>query len=752
MHIMPTMHAGNNKRTLKKWFIICALLFLTIQPVIAFAEPIITEDTLKSEEKPGLVEKHLSKFVLSVSNSLIAVMKAQDVTVLVFQRDEVVDDTTVFENKANASRESMNFGIFPDGLFDGVAKIYDVFNNLIPIPLFVLFAFGGLYMMFDMIRSPDDISRAKELILGVIVGVLLIRFGHLAWEWIVRINYFIVDAVYLALTNGGVTVKSFIATVWDPSATDEVMKAPSFVTAILVVCALFMTFVMNYQYMIRMIILAMLIALFPLVIVSSVLPSRRKVINTWFTEFTSQVFTQSAHAVALGLFFFTLSKSGDSGLSFWLVLAMFFALPTMADLVKRIVGSFTGEGGGGGIRGSFNNASGLGSMMAIASISRGVFAGRDKGKEGSKAFGFGKANSNGAKTSGSGGSSTIPTGNEGVGMGMGMSPIMSNNHNLSDEESTDSAIPMGSELNSTSTNTEENNERPRGFWGKGGHAVSNAGKKMVNNPELAKLSKLAAVGGIATVGAMASTMITGDGSKGAMLGAGVGLAGAKVGEGVKGKTGKTMEVGGEVVQSWASGKKALTSTKNRLGYSGKTQFHDPSETTRLGQELIGGKTGTAIGSAVGNMQYYGSKLAQNRSGGAKEIYNTVNAKRDLDWSVSQKEQEVANLYTQRQNQRKDLDYFKAQYPNGNDQVDIAGSNYNNANLSYLKAEKELRDLKQQQATFYSNRSISGNVTNTGSHSQVDQQAQRQNTNLQVIKSHAQSTSNLKQERHSKGQP
>ena len=677
---MRSMHEGSNKRTFKKWFSICALLFLTIQPVIAFAEPILNEDNMKTEEKPGLVERHLSKFVLNVANSLIAVMQAQDVTVLVFQRDDVVDDTAAFENKANASRESMSFGIFPDGLFDGIAQIYDVINNLIPIPIFVLFAFGGLFIMFDMIRSPEEISRAKELIVGVIVGVLLIRFGHLAWEWIVRINYFIVDAIFLALNDGGITVKSFIATVWDPSATDEVMKAPSFVTAILVVCALFMTFVVNYQYMIRMIILAMLITLFPIVIVSSVLPSRRKVINTWFTEFTSQIFIQSAHAFALGLFFFALNKSGD--LNFWLVLAMFFALPTMADVVKRLVGVFTGEGGGGGFGRSLSNASGFGSMMAIASISRGVFAGRGKGKEGANSFGFGKANSNKTNASSSGGNSAIPTGNEGMGMG---SPIM-NSNNLSDEESSGSSVPMGSELNSTSTNTEENTERPRGV-AKVGNVISNSGKKMANNPELAKLSKLAAVGGMATVGAMASTMVTGDGSKGAMLGAGVGLAGAKVGEGVKGKTGKAIEIVGEVGQSKATGKKALALTKQRLGYQGKTQFGDPSEATRMGQELIGGGTGKAIGSTVGNMQYYGGKLAQNYSSKAKEINNTVNAKRDLDWSVGQKRQEVSTLYDQRENQRKDLDYFKAQYPNGNEQVDVAGANYNNANDIDQKQKK-----------------------------------------------------------------
>ena len=49
-------------------------------------------------------------------------------------------------------------------------------------------------------------------------------------------------------------------------------------------------------------------------------------------------------------------------------------------------------------------------------------------------------------------------------------------------------------------------------------------------------------------------------------------------------------------------------------------------------------------------------------------------------------------------------------------------------------------MKQQQATFYSDPSISGNGSKTGSHSssQAGQQEQRQNANLQAIKGHAQS--------------
>lgn len=703
-------------------------MFLLFQPLTASAaKPIIDEEKTETQDKPGLVEKHLSKFVLNTANSLIAIMQAQDVSVLVFQREDVISDKeTVFANKANATREKLTFGIFPSGLFDGVAKIYDIFNRLIPIPIFVLLAFGGLFIMFDMLRSAERTSKAKETLLGVIIGVLLIRFGHIAWEWIVAINYFIVDAVYVALKAGGIKVTSFIATVWDPSSTDVVMKSPSFVTALLVICALFMTFALNYQYMIRMIILAMLIALFPIVIISSVIPSRRSVLNTWFTQFTSQVMIQSAHAISLGLFFFALKNAED--LNFWLVLTMFFALPAMADIVQRLVGAFTGEGGGGGVGRSIANASGMSSLMAVGMMTRGLLQnkGSNKGENITKS------------------SEVLPTGST-----MSSDMTGSNNSVSSNGNEGVGPVPFSSGLNEIS--------RPRGM-AKVGSKIANAGKKMATNPQLGKLTRMAAVGGMATLGSMAGTMVTGNGSKGAMLGAGAGLTGVKVGETVKGKTGKGLQFGGEVFQSKAQGNNAFDLTRQRLGFHDKSQFSDPSEMRRMGEELLGGNSGASFGRTLGNMMYANDKIIQRSYEPSKDSYETVNQKRDIDWSIGQKEQEVAALKENQNHARKDLEYAVAKYGPTHEQTEKAKAKYNSANLNYLSGDKELRELRQKQSTFYSDKRVSRsnpanhNSNNNNREKHAAQQEQRRNTHLESIRRHATETNNLKNHVRSSGQP
>lgn len=706
-------HEKEHKRTfiIKSLFVI-VLLFSILQPIFVSAEPIINDENLEPKEKPGLVEKHLSKFVLNTANSLISIMRAQDVSVLVFQREEVIDESnTTFKNSANATREQMIFGLFPSGLFDGIAQIYDVFNRLIPIPIFVLLTLGGLFMMFDMIKSPENKSRAKEMVLGLIVAVLLIRFGHIAWAWIIKINYFIVDAVYVALKAGGINVTSFISTVWDPTATDTVMKSPSFTTALLVVCALFMTFAMNYQYMMRMIILAMLIVLFPLVLISSIIPSRRSVLNTWFSQFVSQVYIQSAHAVALGLFFFALANAKD--LNFWLVLTMFFALPAMSDVVQRIVGEFTGEGGGGGIGRSISNASGMSGLMAVGMMAKGIF--QDKGSKQLSNSG----NSGNIRNEGKNGLATPLSSSN-------ASDTTLNNHlgGTSGNEGIGS-VPVSNGLN--------NSTRPRGL-SRLGSGVANAGKKIANNPQLSKLTKTAAVGGMAVAGAMAGTMVTGNGAKGAILGGSAGMAGAKTGELAKGKFGKGMELGGEVIQSKAEGLNAFAITRDRIGYNDRTQLSDPNEMKRMGQELIGGKLGSNVGSAVGSMSYYGSKLGQKYSESANENYTTVNNKRDVDWSVGKKESQVNELLNTRNNAKQNLDYAAAKYGNEDLRTQDKRKDYNKANVNYLKGEQELRSLKERQALFYS------------------EQQKRKQANLNSIREHANATRNLKSERRSSGQP
>lgn len=547
--------------------------------------------------------------------------------------------------------------------------------------------------------------------------------------------------------------------------------------ALLVLGAAVMTFVINYQYMMRMLTLAMLVILFPFVIIATVMPSRRSVLNTWVTQFTSQVFIQSAHAIALALFFFMITKTEDLG--FWLVAAMFFGLPAMADLVHRIVGGFTGEGGGG-IGTSISNGSGISGILAVSNIARGMM--KPKGSNSSKGNVGGISNNNEMGSSNgnmvsSMSSMGFPTKQSGV------TSFMNDNGSMQDGNGV-GGIPISNGIagNGSKVTRQEvkmnkaMNERPRGF-SRAGAGLAKTGRNMASSDKFKGATKGVAAAGLATAGWMAGTMMTGKGQTGAMLGGAAGLGVGNVLNNTRDKTGKGIEVMGEVAQSKASNLKAMDMTKARLGYKDSTQHGNPEEMKRMGQELVGGKIGSAIGAIAGQAKYYSDRASNSSSADTGRSYIATNEKRDLDWNVGRQESTVQGLEQQRDMSRINLDRVNAEYGPKSEQgmawraenggtphpeVVKAQQSHSKVESTYYGEKKKLGEMKQEQQTFYANKQQQNqqkdnkNVSNsppTGSNPNnpnynSNQGTQRQNNS--AIQQHADETRGLQTRRRSSG--
>lgn len=76
----------------------------------------------------------------------------------------------------------------------------------------------------------------------------------------------------------------------------------------------------------------------------------------------ANVILQLAHALALGAFFLTLVMPGNmsSGVDFWLMLTYFAGLPTIAGLLRELLGL---QGGGGS-----RAMGGIGALAGVASM------------------------------------------------------------------------------------------------------------------------------------------------------------------------------------------------------------------------------------------------------------------------------------------------------------------------------------------------------------------------------------------------
>lgn len=346
------------KKRILSLFFAFVLLFSLAGSVSA---QVIDEATLKDMEKPSYGERFTANIFISIANWFIDVLGAQDVSYMVFQ-DNLSSDGDWLSDGFAGSRDELVYGVFPEKYFSGILMLYEGFEKITPIPIVVLISLMGLLLLFSNFTG-DDRSKIKDYLLGALYVVVALRFGIEIWNIMFDINYFLIDLVYQTATNNGVNISRFLDTIWgDQDSYNKIIEFQSLGLAILVFLAFCMTFVLNYQYALRMITLSILFLIFPIVLIGLMFPSRRHAFALWVHETASQIFMQFAHAVALVLFFY-LTQNVEN-ISFWLIFAYFFGLPVVVSLVQKVVGAFTGiQSGGGGVM------SNMGSMLGFAAMS-----------------------------------------------------------------------------------------------------------------------------------------------------------------------------------------------------------------------------------------------------------------------------------------------------------------------------------------------------------------------------------------------
>lgn len=372
----------------KRTFILFLALSLCMGAFVPFVQaeiqPIVTEEVLEEyqtgENKPTYGESMVSRILLAPINFLVDIFGARDISYLVFQRPELAPKLSAKEGSdyieteddgVYGSRDVMIYGVFPIKFFEGIAMFYDAFQTILPIPLAALLVLAGFILLLNSVNS-ENRTTFKDYLVGIIFTIAALRFGHYVWGLLFDINYFIVDLVWVTLIENGIPTGRFLNTLWGDELPLNTIK--SLGLAIIVFIGWFVTFILNYQYAMRMIVLGVLILMFGIVVLALIFPSRREALTLWFHEFTSQIFIQAAHALTLGLFFF--ARDAMSELSFWIVLAFLFGLTYVSTLVQKFVGSFTGVHTASGVRGGIGTAMGMYTIANLGKILRTAGGGR----------------------------------------------------------------------------------------------------------------------------------------------------------------------------------------------------------------------------------------------------------------------------------------------------------------------------------------------------------------------------------------
>ncbi|HBT19954.1 MAG TPA: hypothetical protein DEA47_01065 [Peptococcaceae bacterium] len=355
-----------------------------------------SSEQLGTMEKPDWSERLASYLIGAPARWLLKVMGLYDPVDLIFGNYVVENPREVSKGRTEMSAETYYasqgdfkevgalpyFNTFTEKEWNALNEFYGKMNQFVPIELVVVVVLMGLAYWYAS-TIPESKISLRTCFAGLLIAMFLLRIGGLLFAFLFDLNKLIVGQFYSIVQDKIADGTSFL------TAFISVNQDGYLGAAILFVVSVFSIAVINFQYVMRKIVIALLIVLLPLVAVISVL--KREVLGTWFRELISNIFLQSAHAAVLA-FLIALGTAGGSSRGsiattseFWFSLVALLCLPTIAGLVRRIIGAETF----GGFMGSFASGLGLSSLFVIGRILGG--AGRIRHELPEKAGGVGAA-------------------------------------------------------------------------------------------------------------------------------------------------------------------------------------------------------------------------------------------------------------------------------------------------------------------------------------------------------------------------
>lgn len=249
--------------------------------------------------------------------------------------------------------------VFTKSEWNGLQEFYKKINEIVPIELVLVVIFMGIAYWYSATR-PDSRISFRGYVAGLFLAMLLLRMGEMMFAFLFDINKLLVaqffSAVQDRLSEGSSFLTAFISLEQD----GYIGSAVLFVIGVLTVA------IINWQYVIRKVMIALLIGLLPVVAVISII--KRESIIIWFRELIANIFLQASHAAVMSFLIVLGTASGGTKGSvlvtsqFWFTLVILLSIPSITVLVRKLFGA---EGVGTGAVGAMAAGIGLGSLFAI---------------------------------------------------------------------------------------------------------------------------------------------------------------------------------------------------------------------------------------------------------------------------------------------------------------------------------------------------------------------------------------------------
>lgn len=376
-------------------------------------------------------ERLAASVIIAGPNWLVYVLGLQDPVSLVF----MIDTQAPLVDGVPQQRDLPYWHVFTENEMGAVATLYDSLAEFVPIWLVVAVVLLALGILYNM-ANPQSKAGFREYVLGFFLAMIVLKFGPQLLGFVFDVNYALVmQFKHIALPffhqplffqPGETPMFLGLITLADQNIT--------FGDAIVAFIAAFCIGVLNWQYIIRKINIALLVGLIPLVAVISIAPAKRYVLGVWFKELIANIFLQAAHAAVLAFLLLIIHASeADTRMgwyattqAFWIKLAALIALTGLTGLVRNVIGAETVTGPPGAAMAMFGVAGllALGKMIkpaaaGVAGAAGGAAAGGMAGAAGGAAGATGATGMAGAAFRGLGRASLTAGGAMAGGLAMG---------------------------------------------------------------------------------------------------------------------------------------------------------------------------------------------------------------------------------------------------------------------------------------------------------------------------------------------
>lgn len=356
----------------------------------------ISEELREAEEEEGSIdvdldlvdekyqgktpfERMIAGLFTALSQSIYDILGIQDPLVLIFDYEPSFN--VIGEHH---SRDELYFGIFTEGEKAVIMAFYNMFNAYIPLWLVIVVVLIGFLMVLAGFGG-NPVLTAKQYLAGLIVTVLLLMFGPDLMNALFDFSYVIVDMVKGLIEKTAAAVgmeklpKSLLGLMAEgftkgDSSPKDLLEVVNKVTGLGYAVVLFLIFInagiLNFQYMIRKITLAILIFMMPVVAGMAVFPNTRGALKVWLSELFANVFLVSAHSVVYG-FLIMLSLAGGDSFSLLEIIVFTVGLNGTINLVRSM---FNAPQAGKGILGGLGTITGLSSLYSVGKAAMGLTA------------------------------------------------------------------------------------------------------------------------------------------------------------------------------------------------------------------------------------------------------------------------------------------------------------------------------------------------------------------------------------------